>query len=93
MNQGTCFDTALPVLAFAEDNCRFADWEVLLRHVTDGGDVHIVRTRENNCADDAEQEVLSHGGGRDTVSRMFRDAIGVVLTKTCTITCNIRTMR
>jgi hypothetical protein len=82
MNQGTCFDTALPVLAAVEDNCRFADCELLLRHVTNGGDAHMVRTREKSWADDAEHEVVSQGGGRDTVSRMFLDAIGVVLMKT-----------
>jgi hypothetical protein len=82
MNHGTCFDTAFPVFAFAEDNCLLEDCELLFRHVTEGGEVHIVRTRENSCAADAEQEVISHGGGRDTVSRTFLDAIEVVLTKT-----------
>jgi len=82
INHGTCLDTALPVLAFADDNCRLADCEVLLRHITEGGDVHIVRTRENSCASVAEQDVVSHGGGRNNVSRTFREAIGVVFTNT-----------
>jgi hypothetical protein len=61
--------------------------------VVEGGLAHMARTRENNCADEAEHGVTSHGGGRDSVSRIFRGAVDDVLTKTWTIICNIRTMR
>ena len=53
----------------------------------------MARIRANNCADVTEQEVVNQGGGRERVSRRFLGANEVVLTKTCSMICNIRTIR
>ena len=86
-----CFETAFPVFAAREISCRL--FSRVFCHAVVGGVAHIVRMRAKSCAEDAEHGSLSHGGGRERVSFSLREAKDVDLTKTCIMTCSIRTTR
>lgn len=77
-----CFETAFPVFAACEVSCRFDSSEREVRHVVEGGAAHMARIRAKSCAEAAEHEPCSHGGGRESVSLSFRGAREVVVINT-----------